>query len=55
MAKKRGIHFSMVSSKTMINNAYLLERFICVCGIKSNRRLNDRLVKELIEFGVIAA
>jgi hypothetical protein len=45
----------MASCKTMIHNAYLLERFICVSGIKPNRRLNDKLVKELIEFAAIAA
>ncbi|MDD2279983.1 MAG: transposase, partial [Bacteroidales bacterium] len=55
LAKERGIHFSMASCKTMIHNAYLLERFICVSGIKPNRRLNDKLVKELIEFAAIAA
>ncbi|KAA6322679.1 hypothetical protein EZS27_027797, partial [termite gut metagenome] len=32
-----------------------LERFICVSGIKLNRKLNDKLVKELIEFAGIAA
>lgn len=47
LAKERGIPFSMASCKTMIHNAYLLERFICVSGIKPNRRLNDKLVKEL--------
>ena len=55
LAKERGISFSMASCKTMIHNAYLLERFICVSGIKPNRRLNDKLVKELIEFAAIAA
>jgi len=55
LAKERGIPFSMTSCKTMIHNAYLLERFICVSGIKPNRRLNDKLVKELIEFAAIAA
>jgi len=55
LAKERGIPFSMASCKTMIHNAYLLERFICVSGIKPNRRLNDKLVKELIEFAAIAA
>jgi Transposase DDE domain. len=54
-AKERGIPFSMASHKTMMHNAYLLERFICVSGIKPNRRLNEKLVKELIEFAAIAA
>jgi hypothetical protein len=55
LAKEKGIPFSMASCKTMIHNAYLLERFICVSGIKPNRRLNDKLVKELIEFAASAA
>ena len=55
LAKERGMHFSMASCKAMTHNAYLLERFICVSGIRPNRRLNDKLVKELIEFAAIAA
>ncbi len=55
LAKERGWLFSMSSCKTMIHNAYLLERFICLSGIRPNRRLNDKLVKELIEFAAIAA
>jgi len=55
LEKERGIPFSMASCKIMIHNAYLLERFICVSGIKPNRRLNDKLIKELVEFAAIAA
>ncbi len=55
IAKERGIPFSMASCKTMMHNAYLLERFISVSGIKPNRRLNDKLVKEVVEFAAIAA
>ena len=55
LAKERGMQFSMASCKAMTHNAYLLERFICVSGIRPNRRLNDKLVKELIEFAAIAA
>ena len=55
MSKERGIPFSMASCKTMMHNAYLLERFISVSGIKPNRRLNDKLVKEFVEFAAIAA
>ena len=54
-AKERGLPFSMSSCKTIIHNAYLLERFICVSGIRPNGRLNDKLVKELIMFAAIAA
>jgi hypothetical protein len=55
LAKERKIPFSMASHKAMIHNAYLLERFICVSDIKPNRRLNDKLIKELIEFAAVAA
>ena len=47
--------FSMASIKTMMHNAFLLERFIAVSGIRPNRNLNDRLFKELVEFAAIAA
>lgn len=53
--KRYPIPFSMSSCKTMIHNACLLERFICTSGIRPNRRLNDKLVKELVEFAAIAA
>ena len=55
IAKERGIPFSMASCKTMMHNAYLLERFISVSGIKPNRRLKAKLVKEVVEFAAIAA
>jgi hypothetical protein len=45
----------MAAHKAMIHNAFLLESFICVFGIKPGKRLNDKLVKELIEFAAIAA
>lgn len=54
-AKKMGKPFSMVSIKTMMHNAFLLEKFIAVSGIRPNRKLNDKLFKELIEFAAIAA
>lgn len=47
--------FSMVSIKTMMHNAFLLQRFIALSGIRPNKDLNDKLVKELIEFAAIAA
>lgn len=37
--------FCKASIKTMMHNAFLLERFITVSGIRSNRNLNDRLFK----------
>lgn len=47
--------FSMASIKTMMHNAFLLERFISVSGIRPNTRLNERLFTEVIEFAAIAA
>jgi len=55
LAKEKNIPFSMTTYKALIHNAYLLERFIRVSGIKPNKRLNDKLVKELVEFAAIAA
>jgi len=45
----------MASIKTMIHTAFLLQGFICVSGIRQNKRLNEKLFKELIEFNDIAA
>lgn len=47
--------YSIISVKTMMHNAFLLQRFIALSGIRPNRNLNDKLVKELIEFAAIAA
>ncbi len=55
LSKGRGIPFSVASCKTLIHNDCLFERFICVSGIKPDRRLNEKLVKELLEFVAIAA
>ncbi|WP_321424373.1 hypothetical protein [uncultured Bacteroides sp.] len=55
VAKEKGINFSMASLKTMMHNAFLLQSFICVSGIRPNKRLNHKLFKELIEFAAIAA
>ncbi len=55
LAKEMSIPFSMTSIKVMMHNAFMLERFICVSGIKPNKALNDKLVKELIEFAAVAA
>jgi len=55
VVKEKGISFSIVLFKAMMHNAFLLQRFICVSGIKPNKRLNDKFFKELIEFAAIAA
>ncbi|EDU98763.1 hypothetical protein BACCOP_04231 [Phocaeicola coprocola DSM 17136] len=48
--KKMGIKYSISSCKSVIHNAYMLERFICVSGIEPNTQLIDKLFKELILF-----
>jgi hypothetical protein len=48
-------NFSMANSKTLYNNILLLERFIDVFGINPNSALNQKKIKELLEFGKIAA
>ena len=51
---KRG-PFSMADVKTMYHNALLLERFIEVFAVRPNKLKNNNNVKELINFGKIAA
>jgi hypothetical protein len=47
--------FSMTNVKTMYHNALLLQRFFDVFAIKANSIKNPQCVKELINFGKIAA
>ena len=47
--------FSMADIKTMYHNTLLLERFIEVFAINPNTVKNNKYVKELINFGKIAA
>jgi hypothetical protein len=47
--------FSMANSKTLYNNILLLERFIDVFGINPNSALNQKKIKEILNFGKIAA
>ena len=53
--KKMRIKYSISSCKSVIHNAYMLERFICVSGIEPNTQLIDKLFKELILFTARAA
>ena len=47
--------FSITSCKAIIHNMFMLERFICVCGIEPDTQLIDKLFKELIVFAATAA
>ena len=48
-------NFSMANSKTLYNNILLLERFIEVFGINPNSTFNQKKIKELLNYGTIAA
>lgn len=47
--------FSMADYKTMYNNTLMLERFMCVFAINPNTAKNRKIVKELMNYGKIAA
>ena len=53
--KRIGIPYFISSCKSMIHNAYMLERFICVFGIQPDTTLIDKIFKELILFTARAA
>ena len=54
-SKSLRIPFSISSCKTVIHNAYMLERFICVSGLDPDPHLIDKLIKELVLFTSRAA
>lgn len=54
-SKRLGMPFSISTCKSVIHNAYMLERFICVSGLDPDPHLIDKLVKELVLFTVRAA
>lgn len=47
--------FSMADYKTLYNNTLMLERFMCVFAINPNTAKNQKIVKELLNYGKIAA
>jgi len=53
--KEKRKAFSMANVKTMNHNALLLNRFLCVFGVKPNLLKNNQNVKELLLYGTIAA
>ena len=53
--KDLGIPFSVFSCKSIIHNAYMLERFICVSGLRPDAQVIDKLFKELVLFTSRAA
>ncbi len=53
--KSLGLPFSITTCQSVMHNAFLLERFICVSGIDPNPHLIDKLIKELVVFAATAA
>ena len=47
--------FSMANYKTVYNNTLLLERFICMFAINPNTAINQKIIRELLDYGKIAA
>jgi len=47
--------FSMSDYKTLYNNNLMLERFMCMFAINPNTPKNQKIVKELLHYGKIAA
>jgi len=47
--------FSMSDYKTMYNNTLMLERFMCMFAINPHSVKNQKIVKELLNYGKIAA
>ena len=55
MMKENSMPFSMEALKSLIFNSYLLDRFFKLSGVKPNRRIKDKMVKELINIAAYQA
>lgn len=57
LLNKKDTHkpFSMSDYKTLYNNTLMLERFMCVFAINPYTAKNQKIVKELLDYGKIAA
>lgn len=55
VCKRMGVPYSISSCKSMIHNAYMLERFICMFGISPDLQVIDKPFQELILFTARAA
>ncbi len=49
MMKENAIPLSMDTLKNLMYNSYILKRFFELSGFKPNRKINEKLVKELID------
>lgn len=55
MMKQYDVPFSVESLKSLIFNSYLLDRFFKLSGARPNKRINAKLVKELIDMAAYRA
>lgn len=55
VCKELAMPFSISSCKSIIHNAYMLNRFICVSGLQPDPQVIDKLFKELVLFTARAA
>lgn len=53
-ARQHGMDLSVGSTKTLLHNAAMVDRFIAMSGKSSNMRLNNTNFKELLFYGVRA-
>ena len=54
-ARGKNIPFSMSDYKTQYKNTLMLERFMCMFAINPNTPKNQKIFKELLIYGRIAA
>ena len=54
-AHQQGMGLSVGSTKTLLHNAAMVDRFIAMSGKSPNMRLNNTDFKELLFYGVRAA
>jgi len=55
MMKENDIPFSVETLKNLMYNSYILKRFFELSGFKPNRKINAKLVKELIDIATYRA
>ncbi len=55
MMKQYNVPFSVESLKSLIFNSYLLDRFFKLSGTRPNKKINAKLVKELIDIAAYRA
>ena len=54
-ARQQGMVLSVGSTKTLLHNAAMVDRFVAMSGKSPNMRLNNTDFKELLFYGIRAA